>query len=29
LEVCQSRPLHALTCHWLSKTEACQGMPHF
>ena len=29
LEVCLSRPLHALTCHWLPKTKACQGMPRF
>jgi len=29
LRFCLSRPLHALTCHWLSKAEACQGMPRF
>jgi len=21
--------LHALTCHWLLKAKACQGMPRF
>ena len=29
MRFCLSRPLHALTCHWLSKAEACQGMPRF
>jgi len=26
---CLHWPLHALTCHWLSKFKMCQGMPCF